>query len=151
MKAAFKKQALKVLDRLETLIEKCGGPGSGVPGPCPAGGSGGSGSYGKGKIDSGFEQTESSSGRSEWKNAVGKKVVLRTDTIYKKTGHQRDPKKTKHVFVVDYDDKPHKDFKAIGEDHLKIEEVSKKVAKQMRVDFGIDARQNLYLDTDTVY
>ena len=37
MKLIIKRKVIRVLDDISLLIEKCGGPGSGVPGPCPSG------------------------------------------------------------------------------------------------------------------
>ena len=45
MKKSTKKKVIAILD---DIIEKCGGPGSGVPGPCPTG-EGGSGGGDKAK------------------------------------------------------------------------------------------------------
>lgn len=37
MKTAKRKKLIEALGVFETLLVKCGGPGSGVPGPCPSG------------------------------------------------------------------------------------------------------------------
>ncbi len=51
MNAAKKKDIIKAVDKMLGIVEKCGGPGSGIPGPCPSGASGkpggGGGSEGK--------------------------------------------------------------------------------------------------------
>lgn len=44
MKTTTKQKLIKTVEIIDRLIElKCGGPGSGVPGPCPSGQSGGGG------------------------------------------------------------------------------------------------------------
>ena len=64
-------------------------------------------------------------------------MSLRTDTVYKKVGHQRDPKGTKNVIVVDFNGKPHKSYSSRGESHEVKKAMNDKAAKMLKKDFGI--------------
>lgn len=57
MDTSAKLRLVKIIDRIATLVEKCGGPGSGVPGPCPSTHSGG-GTGGGGHRRSAAEHSE---------------------------------------------------------------------------------------------